>query len=286
MLCPKCRFEHQSDATECPRCGVIFAKYVPRPKALTPVAPPTRPEFRYRLFALPAALLGARLLVGVAPSAVRMFSMWIHELGHAATAWLCGFSAIPGPWFTPVDSERSLAVTVVLAGLLIFGGVRAWGNRRVTLSIALGATLLAQLIFTFKLYSDQAQQFIIFGGDAGCFVLGGVLMATFYIRRQSIIYENSLRWAFLVIGALAFMDAFAVWTGGIEKIPFGENENGLSDPSVLTELYGWKVNLLRTRYQRLAMLCLAARTTLYACGLAIVAREGKMPQRDPGLDYS
>jgi hypothetical protein len=215
-----------------------------------------------------------------------MFSMWIHELGHAATAWLCGFSAIPGPWFTPVDSERSLAVTVVLAGLLIFGGVRAWRNRRVTLSIAVAAALFTQLIFTFKLYSDQAQQLIIFGGDAGCFVLGSALMATFYIRRQSIIYENSLRWAFLVIGALAFMDAFAVWTGGIERVPFGENENGLSDPSVLTELYGWNVNLLRTRYQRLAMLCLAVLTTLYACGLAIVARQGKMPQRDPSVDYS
>jgi UDP-N-acetylmuramyl pentapeptide phosphotransferase/UDP-N-acetylglucosamine-1-phosphate transferase len=177
-------------------------------------------------------------------------------------------------------------VTVVLAGLLVFGGVRAWRNRRMTLSIAVAVALLAQLIFTFKLYSDQAQQFIIFGGDAGCFVLGSVLMATFYIRRQSIIYENSLRWAFLIIGSLAFMDAFAVWTGGIERIPFGENENGLSDPSVLTELYGWNVNLLRTRYQRLAMLCLAALTTLYACGLAIVAREGKTSQRDRGLDYS
>lgn len=286
MPCPKCRFEHESDAPECPRCGVIFAKYVPRPKAFTPGGPPTGPELRYRLFALPAALLGARLLVGVVPSVVRMFSMWIHELGHAATAWLCGFSAIPGPWFTPVDSERSLAVTVVLAGLLVFGGVRAWRNRRVTLSIAVAAALFTQLIFTFKLYSDQAQQLIIFGGDAGCFVLGSALMATFYIRRQSIIYENSLRWAFLVIGALAFMDAFAVWTGGIERVPFGENENGLSDPSVLTELYGWNVNLLRTRYQRLAMLCLAVLTTLYACGLAIVARQGKMPQRDPSVDYS
>src|SRR5215510_13103185 len=28
----------------------------------------------------------------------------------------------------------------------------------------------------------------------------------------------------------------ATWSGGIEKIPFGENENGMSDPSVLTEL--------------------------------------------------
>ena len=35
------------------------------------------------------------------------------------------------------------------------------------------------------------------------------------------------------------MDAYAVWSGPLDRLPFGENENGLSDPSVLTEVYGW-----------------------------------------------
>ena len=45
-------------------------------------------------------------------------------------------------------------------------------------------------------------------------------MMTFYARRESVLYQNSLRWGFLVIGALSFMDAYATWTGGIESDPF------------------------------------------------------------------
>jgi len=209
-------------------------------------------------------------MVALVPAVVRMLSMWIHEAGHAVTAWLCGYSAVPGPWFTPVGSERSRVLTALLAGLIVFGSIRAWRNRRWVLVAAGGAVLAVQLVCSFKLYSDQAQQLIIFGGDAGCFVIGSVLMTTFYIRRQSIIYENSLRWAFLIIGALAFMDAFAVWSGGVGSIPFGENENGMSDPSVLTETYGWNVLLLMGRYHRLAISCLTCLAVIYLVGIATV----------------
>lgn len=43
MFCPKCRFQHAPDQTQCPRCGLIFARYRPDP-------PPrkTRPEPRLR----------------------------------------------------------------------------------------------------------------------------------------------------------------------------------------------------------------------------------------------
>jgi hypothetical protein len=275
MQCPKCRLEHEPHLTECRRCGVVFAKYThaaaqadANEQLQAPVT--DRPELLNRLFALPSALLGARLLVFLTPAVVRMLSMWIHEAGHAVTAWLCGFSAVPGPWFTPVGSERSRVLTLLLAGLIVFGTIRAWRNRRWSLVVAGTAVLVVQLVCTFKLYSDQAQQLIIFGGDAGCLVLGTVLMATFYIRRQSIIYENSLRWAFVTIGALAFMDAFSVWSGGIASIPFGENENGMSDPSVLTETYGWSVMLLIGRYHRLAVSCLISLVVIYTVGIAVV----------------
>ena len=230
-------------------------------------------ELLYRVFALPAALIGAHILVGIAPGTVRMLSMWIHECGHAVTAWLCGFPAFPGPWFTPIDPERSPALTVMFVGLIGFGGFRAWKKRRWGLVVSGGAVLIVQFIFTARLYSDQAQQLIIFGGDAGCFVLGGVVIATFYASRESAIYQNSLRWGFLVIGALAYMDAFAVWSHGLESIPFGENENGLSDPSVLTELYGWSVKQLVDRYYHLAIFCLMALAVVYAFGLATALRE-------------
>lgn len=239
-----------------------------------------RTEFFSRLIAFPAALIGARLLVSLVPAVVRMLSMWIHESGHAATAWLCGFPAFPGPWFTPVGTERMRILTILLAGLIVFGGIRAWRNRRWGLAVTAAAVLAAQLACTFELFSDQAQQLIIFGGDGGCFVLGSILMAMFYVRRESILYQNSLRWAFVIIGALAFMDAFAVWSGGIAAIPFGENENGMSDPSVLTENYGWTVALLMGRYQRLSVACLISLGIVYLAGLVPVLAATKTESTD------
>ena len=295
MQCPKCHFENGDQATECLKCGIVFAKYArslevahPAPIAAEdegPVLPrdDAQREFRYRLFALPAALIGAHILVSIAPGAVRMLAMWVHECGHAVTAWLCGFPAFPGPWFTPVDTERSHALSVMFVGLIGFGGFRAWKNRRWVLVVSGAAVLIVQFIFTARLYSDQAQQLIIFGGDAGCFVLGSILIATFYASRESAIYQNSLRWSFLVIGALAFMDAFAVWSHGVENIPFGENENGMSDPSVLTDLYGWGIKQLLDRYYHLAIFCLMALAVVYAIGLAQAQQELKRSSGSPVL---
>ena len=70
-------------------------------------------------------------------------------------------------------------------------------------------------------------------------MLGTMLMLTVYAREDHPVRRNQLRWGLLAIGALAFMDAYAVWSGPLDRLPFGENENGLSDPSVLTEVYGW-----------------------------------------------
>jgi hypothetical protein len=277
MLCANCKAECDDRASECRQCGIVFAKFArlqkkrSEPESQDPVtSTELRQELLCRLLALPSALIGARLLVGIMPMGIRLLSMWVHEGGHALTAWLCGFSATPGPWFTAVASERSRLLSLPIAGLIGFGTYRSWRGRRWGFVAAGVAAFLVQVICTGKLYSDQAQQLIIFGGDAGCFVLGSLLMASFYIRKESAVHQNHLRWGFLVIGALAFMDAFAVWFGGIGTIPFGENENGMSDPSVLTEMYGWSIKLLMERYQHLAVLCLMLLALRYIAGIAAV----------------
>src|SRR5437764_571263 len=64
-------------------------------------------EARIRAWAIPSALLFAFLLVSTGPgrAVVRIFfSMWVHELGHAVAAWLCGVLAVPGPWRTLTGS--------------------------------------------------------------------------------------------------------------------------------------------------------------------------------------
>ena len=285
MQCPKCQFDHPTQSTECLKCGIVFAKYqryrdalqaLPRPIDEAQGPPVTlqaaREELIYRLLALPMALLVALLLVGspLAPC-VRIFaSMWVHETGHAVTAWLCGFGAFPGPWFTPISGGRILIVTVALASGLGWGVFQAWRAQRWSLVASGAMLLLLQLVCT-SLPASRAQALIIFGGDAGCLVLGSLLMATVYARRESPLCRGALRWGFLAMGAAAFMDAFRTWWGArhdLDRIPFGANEGiGLSDPSLLLEVYGWPIQAMIRRYVWLGVACLGALAILYVAGV-------------------
>jgi hypothetical protein len=280
MQCPKCKFDSESQTTECLKCGIVFAKYYRLQERLQSMptrveaesedegdtADEAKRELRYRVFAVPLALLAARSLVGTFPGLVRLLTMWVHEAGHAVTAWLCGFWAVPGPWVTPVSDERSLSVMVLVLGAVGFGGFQVWNARRWTMVGAGVAVLIFQLVCTLLPF-NRAQALIIFGGDAGCMVLGSILMITFYARRESPIYQNSLRWGFLVIGALAFMDAFATWTGTEDDIPFGTQEGTLTDPSSLVQTYGWPIQVMMQRYVRLGVACIAGLAITYVFGI-------------------
>jgi len=226
-----------------------------------------RRELYVRALALPGALIGARIATAVMPGPVRMISMWVHESGHAAAAWLTGFAAFPGPWFTPVDLERSLMVTLVLTGALAVGAYRAWQLERWFWMAAAGMVLALALPGTFVMHPLNARQLITFGGDGGCFVLGSLLMLTMYARADHPLRQEHLRWVCLVAGALAFMDARATWFGAAGNLPLGEDDRGLSDASVLTESYGWTLPLLVGRYTQLATGCFVALAAAYAAGL-------------------
>jgi hypothetical protein len=294
MQCPKCQFEHQDQSTECLRCGIVFAKYANHQQTLQQLQMVTsieereevpytlqeaREELRYRLLALPVALLVAWLLLDT--GFVRIFlSMWVHEAGHAVTAWLCGFGAFPGPWRTPVSSERVLAVTVMLAAALIYGIFQSWRERRWSIVAADSLLLLFQLICTRLSYSS-ANALITFGGDAGCLLLGTILMTTFYVSRESAIHRGALRWGFVIIGAASFVDAFSTWWRARKDhgvIPFGEIEGvGLSDATRLVDDYGWSVDSMVNRYVSLGMACLGVIVDIYVVGIlrarAAVARK-------------
>jgi len=219
--------------------------------------------------ALPLALAFAWITEKAFPGAVRLLGMWLHESGHAVTAWLCGYLAWPGPWFTPVDGERSPSFTLLLAGLLAYGCYRAWQLERWFWITASATAMLLMIYCTFILSPAAAQQLITFGGDAGGFVLGTMLMLTVYAREDHPVRRDHLRWGLLVIGALAFMDVYAVWSGPIGRLPLGENENGLSDPSVLTEIYGWNLLTVMSRYRQLGHACLALLAMVYVTQLYV-----------------
>jgi len=287
MECPKCGLVQDGIHAECPRCGIVFAK-VRRGRedaalALIDHSPSSvqadvertrverqanRIELRARALALPCALLGAWAAVKTSPGLVRIFTMWVHESGHAVAAWLCGYTAWPGPWVTPIGSERSFAMTATMVGLLGFGAFRAWQRERWFWVVAAAAVLMLTLCCTFLLREVQGRQVMTFGGDGGCFVLGSVLMLTMYARADHAFRTERLRWALLIFGALAFMDVYRVWSGPFEHLPFGEDEHGLSDPAVLTEEFGWSVLLLVDRYLKLARACFVVLVAAYAAGMA------------------
>jgi hypothetical protein len=238
-----------------------------------------RKELKYRAFALPLALLVARLVVGTGLRvAVRMLTMVLHESGHALTSLLTGRWALPMLWVTMHGEERSLLVVLAVTAAIGFAGYKAWVAQRWAWVIAAGAVLMVQLL-CLTVWRYYAECFIIFFGDGGALVLATILMAMFYIDHESALYKNwGMRWAFLAIGALTFMDVYLTWTGPLEDIPFGEMEGvNLSDPSLLMEMYGWSVLLLVDRYIRLARICLMALAVIYLWGLVSVYRQMQSP---------
>jgi hypothetical protein len=299
MRCPKCQFDHELQTSECLKCGIIFSRYQAALEAgakEAAVAAGARPpvlavdavasanissapyvdrgdalkELKCRILALPLALLLARLVAGSGlRMAAAMLAMVVHESGHAITAWLTGRWAVPLLWVTPHGEQRSWAIVALVSMVILFCGFLAWRAERSGWVLAAGAALLLQLIVLTLPASVPPGSLIVFFGDGGAMVLATILMATFYAPRESALYRNwGLRWGLLVIGALSFMHVFLMWTGPLEDLPFGEIEGvNLSDPSLLTEMYGWSVIQMVDRYVRLGEACLAVLLGLYIWGL-------------------
>jgi hypothetical protein len=295
MRCPKCQFDHPLQTTECLKCGIVFSRYhaavesaaklastdgasatpvaiaASTPLAIdAPSAVPSRSdavsELKYRILALPLALLLARLVTGTGlRMASAMLAMVLHESGHAITAWLTGRWAVPLLWVTPHGEQRSWAIVLFVTSLILFGGFLAWKAERPRWLLVAAALLVLQLV----VLSLPAGQLIVFFGDGGALVLATILMATFYAPRETRIYKSwGLRWGLLAIGALSFMHIFLMWKGPLEDLPFGEIEGvNMSDPSLLTEMYGWPVLQMVDRYVRLGEFCLLVLLALYVGGL-------------------
>ncbi len=218
-----------------------------------------------REWKLRAAVIPAALVIALAFHAwafghylQRTFlTMMVHEVGHALTGWFCGFAAIPTLWKTLIPAARGTLAPIALAAAEVtvcYVGVKF--ERRWLLALGIALAVL-QVVGTFGLTEVQAQTAIIFGGDGGAMVLGTLLMASFFVPR---LRRGGLRWGFVAIGAAAYVDTFATWWSArsdIGVIPFGEIEGvGLSDPSKLTDVYGWSVHRMVERYVALGVGCL------------------------------
>lgn len=222
-------------------------------------------ELRARLFAPAVVLLVSFGLVSTGPGRFVLrtfFGMWLHELGHAVTSWLCGIIAVPLPWVTLGSDHRSRFFSVVLLaglGVLIHRSVR---QRRFGRVAVWSSLVLAVLVCSFFLRMSTARAFVTFWGDGGALVLGALAMSSFFARPGSRLHRGALRWGFLVIGAAAYVDVLMVWLAAWRdraEIAFGRIEGvGLSDPSKLVDDHGWTTRQLVTRYLLVALVCAAA----------------------------
>ena len=308
--CPWCNAPRAAGPT-CPRCGANYAKaeliktqghaaITPAPAANeeTPVVPQVASavivgaderagddpvlEWKLCVGAIPAALALAAAFHALTPSLQRIFfGMPVHELGHAVTAWLCGFTAIPTLWRTFMPESRGFFAAVVLAGALGYLLVRAWRAEKPGYVVLLAAALIVQGFGTLVLRENTALMLITFAGDGMGMVLAAALMASFFFGKRTQLYKGWLRWGFVLIGAAAFVDMFATWwaaQSNADVIPFGENEgSGLSDPLKLLEDYGWPTATIVRRYVLVGAASLAALSLVYVWGVLRAWRKAQEP---------
>jgi hypothetical protein len=237
-------------------------------------------EFKLCVAAIPAALALGVLFHFLTPGAQRIvFGMPLHELGHAVSAWFCGFWAIPTLWKTIIPEQRGLIAPLLLAGALAYMMFRAWQAEKLYL-VVLGAVLLVvQAIGTLYIRESTAEAVFTFGGDGIGMVLATALMATFFFGKRTQLYKGWLRWGFVCIGAAAFSDMFATWwkaRSDFTDIPFGEIEGvGASDALRLTQEHLWTNAVLVGRFVGVGVACLVALALVYVWGVRVAWRKAK-----------
>jgi len=231
-------------------------------------------ELKLCVAAIPSMLLLALVFHFLAPGLQRiMLGMPIHELGHAVSAWFTGFWAIPTLWKTIIPEERGVVAPVLLAGAIGWMMFSAWRAGK-TYLVVLGVVLLVvQALGTFGMREDKAVALYTFGGDGIGMVLATALMASFFFGKRSQLYQGSLRWGFLAIGAAAYVDMFATWLAALRdrnSIPIGEIEGvGLSDAARLLGEHMWDERALVQRFVTVGVLCLVALALVYAWGVRL-----------------
>mgnify|MGYP001545020146 CR=1 FL=1 len=253
--CFRCRSRDEWVAC-CPHCGSLASERteVEDSELYHGVIAEAALQRKLLIWAPPAVFaLGFLLMYAGGEGFVRIFfGMWLHELGHAVSAWLTGHFAVPGPWKTQIDAERSIKVTLVVLAGLGYLGYRAWHAEQKLKVYALGALALFTLVCTFGVPERSAQTAITFFGDAGMMIMGGALVLTFWAKPGTHIHTSWLRWGYLVIGALAYLDGVFTWWPARKDasvIPYGEIEGvGLSDPTKLVDISNWSQQQLIDRY--------------------------------------
>ncbi len=269
MECPQCHHRQRfAGATECERCGVVFARVRVEPASPGPAArdePQPRAVLSSRL--QPAGLRAAALGLGLAiltqvwpllQMLIQYLVVLVHEIGHAAAGWLFGFPSLPafdflyGGGVTSHGSRWWLLVGGVIAGLAWAGWqlrARPWPR----LALAGAGASYVLLLST--------------GGDAALILMMGhgaeLLFAALFLFRAltgsgcQLAAERPLyAWIGLHIVLFDLRFAHGLITSAAERASYGAAKGGghWMDFSRLADLWGLPLEAVAGGF---AALCLA-----------------------------
>ncbi|MBZ5637950.1 MAG: zinc ribbon domain-containing protein [Acidobacteriia bacterium] len=263
MYCPKCGFEQPEGGAECPRCGIVFARFEgagPGPRAPGPAAAGSdvRPidGDGWRALGIGA---GAAIVVFLVPFTSFVFSYFLvllHELGHAAAGWIFGYPSVPAFDFSygggvTMHQDRQAALVVLVYAAIALGGWLLRG-RRVALAVLAAATALYSLLA----WTRGHEAVVLFMGHGSELVFAGIFLHRALSGEGLVARAERPAYAFVAIFTLLFDVRFALRLLGspLERAIYEEAKGGghWMDFSRLADDY------LHTSLGAVALLFLAA----------------------------
>jgi len=133
-----------------------------------------------RTFLIPVALLiGALSELSEIRILIWFITNLFHELGHASVRWMSGFVAIPLPFFTYWNDERSASL-ILFFHILWTAGI--WLALRLGSQILLAVfigLLVIQSVFSFLVPLEKINEITLLYGIGGEIVIGALLVSSF-----------------------------------------------------------------------------------------------------------
>lgn len=211
------------------------------------------------LYAYPIALIIALSLNFTGLS--WLWTIWVHEFGHATLAWFSGYRAIPTLALTVMSTRRSLFVYL---GILFLIGLLFWSGRKEKQPWAMGLAIflaLLQFYLTWILPRDTYEMLQAFAGVGGEFYLSTFLMVSFYFHLPARLYWEFWRYPALLVGCSTLLDNLWKWhriSQGKGAIPWGTfwgGSDAAGDMDIL-QMFGWSQQQIINTYTTLGTFCL------------------------------
>jgi len=279
------RREAEQAAAARPSAGGVAVAAPPKraglatPPELEPPGPDVHPLLAFDNWKVnvlvPPLLLAAAWLANKSPLGflLKGFHVWMHELGHAAGAWMTGRRATPLPFgWTPVDDQFSWFVYFGVLFLFAVLFVAGWRERKAWPMIAAVGLAALQFFMTWRMDPHQ-QEFWWggFGGVGGEFYLSTLFMMFFWVQMPEKFRWGLCRHVVFFLSASAFLNIYLFWRDvnrGLEGIPWGSliggEDDGNGDMQRLKQDYGWTFRDFRLNFLALGHGCWIALGAMYA----------------------